>query len=107
MIPIDCKITNFCYTCLYTSGNNYNIGELISATSKERMTTLFSRVLHTLINGKFICQWASYLCMLTLLHSVIEGEEHEKSLLASIWKHRRFMHDSACPYDEPQWKGGF
>ena len=40
MIPIDCKITNFPYICLFTFfGNNYNIGELISVTSKERMTT--------------------------------------------------------------------
>ena len=29
--PIDCKITFF--------GNKYNIGELTSATSRERMTT--------------------------------------------------------------------
>ena len=40
MIPIDCKITNFClYLFVYFFDNNYNIGELTSATSKERMTT--------------------------------------------------------------------
>ena len=40
MIPIDCKITNSPYTCLfvYFFGYNYNIGEFIGTTSKERMT---------------------------------------------------------------------
>jgi len=40
MIPIDCKITIFFLTlvCLLFC-NNYNIDELTSATSKERMTT--------------------------------------------------------------------
>ena len=33
MIPIDCKITNFSLHLFY------NIGELTSANSKERMTT--------------------------------------------------------------------
>ena len=39
MIPIDDKITIFflILACLLF-GNNYNIGELTSATSKERMT---------------------------------------------------------------------
>jgi len=39
-IPVDCKITKFSLTlvCLHIFGNNYNIGELTSATSKERMT---------------------------------------------------------------------
>ena len=37
MISIDCKITNFCLTCLITFGNNYNIiGELTSAISKKK-----------------------------------------------------------------------
>ena len=35
MIPIDCKILTL--VCLLFC-NNYNIGELTSATSKERMT---------------------------------------------------------------------
>ena len=40
MIPIECKITNFPFTCLFTFfGNNYSIVEFISANSKERMTT--------------------------------------------------------------------
>ena len=43
---------------------------------------------------------ASYLHMLTLLHSVIERVEYEKSFLATIWKHGRFTHDSACPCDQ-------
>jgi len=39
IIPIDCKITSFPYTYLFNFlSNNYNIGELTSATSKERMT---------------------------------------------------------------------
>ena len=39
-IPIDCKIINFSHTCLFTFfGNNYNIGELTSTTSKKRMIT--------------------------------------------------------------------
>ena len=37
MIPIDCKITNFCLHLYITIfGNNYNIGELTSATSKKK-----------------------------------------------------------------------
>jgi len=40
MITIDCKITFFpLYLFIYFFCNNYNIGELTSATSKERMTT--------------------------------------------------------------------
>ena len=40
MIPIDCKITNFSlHLFIYFFSKNYNIGELTSATSKERMTT--------------------------------------------------------------------
>ena len=39
MIPIDCRITNFSlHLFVYFFCNNYNIGELISATSNERMT---------------------------------------------------------------------
>jgi len=39
MIPIDFKITNFSlHLFVYFFGNNYNIGEFISTTSKERMT---------------------------------------------------------------------
>ena len=34
------KLQIFAYTCLFTFfGNNYTIGEITSATSKERMTT--------------------------------------------------------------------
>ena len=48
IIPIDCKITNFPYTCLLTFfSNNYNIGELTSATSKERMTMIIIFGCHT------------------------------------------------------------
>ena len=38
-IPIDCKIMNF-FLCLFVIffGNNYNIGELTSVSSKVRMT---------------------------------------------------------------------
>jgi len=37
---IDCKITNFSlYLFFLLFCNNYNIGELTSTTSKERMTT--------------------------------------------------------------------
>ena len=40
MIPIDFKITKFSlYLFAYFFGSNYNIGELTSATSEERMTT--------------------------------------------------------------------
>ena len=40
MIPIDCKITNFPYTCLFTFFVTIIIfGVLTSATSNERMTT--------------------------------------------------------------------
>ena len=39
MIPIDCKIINFSlHLFVYFFSNNYNIGELTNATSKERMT---------------------------------------------------------------------
>jgi len=37
MIPIDCKITNLSlHLFVYFSDNNYNIGELISATLKKK-----------------------------------------------------------------------
>jgi len=36
MIPIDCKITNFPYTCLFTF-TIMIFGELTSATSEERI----------------------------------------------------------------------
>ena len=40
MIPIDCKITNLSlYSFVYFFSNNYNIGELIDTTSKDKMTT--------------------------------------------------------------------
>jgi len=40
MIPIDCKVTIFfLYLLVYFFGNNHNVGELKSATSKERMIT--------------------------------------------------------------------
>ena len=40
MIPIDCKITNFSlHLFIYFFINNYNIGKLTSATSKERIST--------------------------------------------------------------------
>ena len=40
MIPMDCKLQIFPYTCLLTFfSNDFNIGELTSATSKERVTT--------------------------------------------------------------------
>ena len=41
MIPTDCKITNFFLTlvCLLFKVTTIIIGELTSATSKERMTT--------------------------------------------------------------------
>jgi len=44
MIPIDCKITNFPYTCFFTFFVTIiaNIGELLSATSKERMNSIFA-----------------------------------------------------------------
>jgi len=38
MIPIDCKITKFSSYLFYFFDYNYDIGELTSATSKERMT---------------------------------------------------------------------
>ena len=39
MIPIGCKITIFSlHLFVYFFYNNYNIGELTSVTSKERMT---------------------------------------------------------------------
>ena len=41
MIPIDCKIIKFSLHSLayFFLNNDFNIGELTSATSKERMTT--------------------------------------------------------------------
>ena len=58
MIPIDCKITNFSlHLFIYFFCYNYNIDELTSATLKEKMTpNIILRVLHPLINDKFICQ---------------------------------------------------
>ena len=50
-IPIDLKLQIFAYTSLFTFfGNNYNIGELTNATSKERMTTNFISMAATPIN---------------------------------------------------------
>ena len=40
MIPIDCKIKNFSlHLFVYFFCNNYDIGELTNATSKERVIT--------------------------------------------------------------------
>ena len=39
MILIDSEITDFSLIVCLLFGKNYNIGELTSATSKERMTT--------------------------------------------------------------------
>ena len=39
-LSIDCKILNFSlHLFVYFFGNNYSIGELTRATSKERITT--------------------------------------------------------------------
>jgi len=59
MIPIDCEITNFFLYLFffYFFGNDYNIGELTSATSKERITTNIFFAGATPINyEKVICQ---------------------------------------------------
>ena len=61
---------------------------------------LLSQVPHPLINEKFICQCASYSHILAPLHSFIEREQHEKTLLATIRKYGRSMHDSAHPYNQ-------
>ena len=65
MITIDCKIINFSLPCLLTFlvTISYNIVELTSATSKERMTTNFMvkkffAGVHALINEKFILDFA-------------------------------------------------
>ena len=40
MIPTDCEITNFPYTCLFTFfATTIIFGQLTSATSNETMTT--------------------------------------------------------------------
>jgi len=55
MIPIDCNISIFSLHFLLIFGKNYNIGELTSTTSKERMTTnIISQVPHPLINEKLM-----------------------------------------------------
>jgi len=103
MIPIDFKITNFPYTCLFTFFvtiiivhffcSNYNIWwtrkSVTSATnSNERMTTDIIFACATPI--KFICHKALYSHLLAPLHSAIDRGEHEKyilALLATIWKY--------------------
>ena len=51
MIPIDCKNYKFFLTLVYLLFcNNYKIGELTSATSKERMNTNIIFVGATSIN---------------------------------------------------------
>ena len=36
--------------------------------------------------------------VLAYAHPVTDREEHEKHLFLSLWKYRRFTHDSVCPY---------
>jgi len=67
---------------------------------KEWPRILFLWVPHPLINENFICQQASYLCILAPLHSVIEREEHEKLFSChymEIWKIH--AHDSIHSFD--------
>ena len=61
-IPINCKIT---YTCLFTFfGNNYNISELTSATSNERMTTIiFLQVSHPLMKNSYTSKLCIRVCL--------------------------------------------
>jgi len=54
MIRIDCKITKFSsHLFAYFLGNNYNIGKLTSAATKEWPQTFFSWVPHQLINESY------------------------------------------------------
>ena len=83
MITVDCKITNFSlYLFVYFFGNYYNIGELTSATSKERMTTNIIFVRATPINlpVSFVFVYAYP------LHSIMDIEEYEKYLFFLLWK---------------------
>jgi len=68
-----------------------DIGELTSATSKERMTMniVFAGATPILINEKFICQLTLYSCMAAPLHNVIDRREHEiifSCHYMEIWK---------------------
>ena len=53
---------------------------------------LFSQVPHPLINEKFICQYALYLCMLTPLYSVIDRAKSMKSISSCYYMEIRKIH---------------
>jgi len=102
MIPIDCKITNnfSLHLFVYFFGKNYNIGELTSATSKERMTKNIILEGATFIK-KSSC--ASKLCIFvcfprcTALY-IVKGK-HEKYLFLPLYGNTEIHCDSthACP----------
>ena len=80
MIPIDCKITDFSLYLFYLFGNNYNIGELTSATSKE---------------SSYASKLRIHVC-LPPVHSVIDREEHEKHLLMTLYGNMEYSLMTAC-----------
>ena len=77
MIPIDCKITDFSsYLFVYFFGNYYNIGELISTASKERMTT---NITFTVPHLSFV---VLYVCPITQHY---RQKKHEKYLFLPLY----------------------
>ena len=90
MIPVDCKITLHLF--VYFFCNNYNMYELTSTTSRDRITTNIIFVGATPINQQKGHIRVSFLCWLALLHSVIDREEHEKYFFLEIWKIHLLQH---------------
>ena len=99
MTRIDCKITNFSlYLFIYSFCNNYNIGELTSAASKERMTTniIFASAMHTheLTKSSYASKPCISVYMVSPLHSAIDRRKHEKYL---AWKYGNLLVKARAP----------
>ena len=118
MIP---KLQIFPHTCLFTFfGNNYNIGELTSTTSKERMTTNIIFAGTTPINEWKFHIPVSFVFTCPITQCYRQRRTWTVSLLATIWrfvdcqritticnqiksikiKYGKLTPDSSCPYDQ-------
>jgi len=87
MIPIDCKITNFC-AYWFVCHNCFLTCQL-------------------LISGKSVSQYSSYLPIFNPLHNVISKEQHEKYLYnqcSHYTKYKMFDRQNLCP--SQQFKSG-
>ena len=96
MIPIDCKITIFPYTCFFLLFKVMILrltNSQVSLQKKEQPRIFFAGA--TPITEKFICHEALYyLRMFATLHSAIGRGDLKRSLLTTIWKCRKSTRDS-------------